>query len=40
VPVMETFKGVLPFLFSDLIRTVALVFFPAISLYLVHTFGA
>ena len=39
VPVMETFKGVLPFLLSDLIRTVALVFFPIISLYLVHTFG-
>ena len=40
VPVMETFKGVVPFLVSDLIRTVALVFFPAISLYLVHTLGS
>jgi C4-dicarboxylate transporter DctM subunit len=40
VPVMETFKGVLPFLLSDLIRIIALVFFPIISLYLVHTFGA
>jgi len=40
VPVMETFKGVMPFLLSDLIRIVALVFFPAISLYLVHTFSA
>jgi tripartite ATP-independent transporter DctM subunit len=39
VPVMETFKGVLPFLASDLVRIVLLVFFPAISLYLVHTFG-
>lgn len=39
VPVMETFKGVLPFLASDLIRTILLVFFPIISLYLVHTFG-
>ena len=39
VPVMETFKGVLPFLVSDLIRTILLVFFPIISLYLVHTFG-
>ena len=39
VPVMETFKGVLPFLASDLIRTILLVFFPVISLYLVHTFG-
>lgn len=40
VPVMETFKGVLPFLASDLVRIVLLVFFPVISLYLVHTFGA
>jgi len=39
VPVMETFKGVLPFLASDLIRIVVLVFFPVLSLYLVHTFG-
>lgn len=39
VPVMDTFKGVMPFLASDLIRTVLLVFFPIISLYLVHTFG-
>ena len=39
VPVMETFKGVLPFLASDLLRTILLVFFPVISLYLVHTFG-
>ena len=39
VPVMETFKGVLPFLASDLMRTILLVFFPVISLYLVHTFG-
>ena len=40
VPVMETFKGVLPFLASDLVRIILLVFFPIISLYLVHTFGA
>ncbi len=39
VPVMDTFKGVLPFLASDLLRTILLVFFPVISLYLVHTFG-
>jgi tripartite ATP-independent transporter DctM subunit len=39
VPVMETFKGVLPFLASDLVRILLLVFFPGISLYLVHTFG-
>ncbi len=40
VPVMETFRGVLPFLASDLLRILLLVFFPVISLYLVHTFGA
>ncbi len=39
VPVMETFKGVMPFLASDLLRIILLVFFPVISLYLVHTFG-
>jgi len=39
VPVMETFKGVLPFLASDLVRILLLVFFPGLSLYLVHTFG-
>ena len=36
VPLVETFKGVIPFLFSDLIRITLLVFFPIISLYLVH----
>ena len=39
VPVMETFKGVLPFLASDFLRILLLVFFPVLSLYLVHTFG-
>jgi len=39
VPLMETFKGVMPFLASDLLRIIMLVFFPVISLYLVHTFG-
>ncbi len=39
VPLMETFKGVMPFLASDLLRIILLVFFPVISLYLVHTFG-
>ena len=39
VPVMETFKGVLPFLASDLVRILMLVFFPVLSLYLVHAFG-
>jgi len=40
VPLVETFKGVIPFLASDLLRIVLLVLFPTISLYLVHTFGA
>ncbi|HEY2815501.1 MAG TPA: TRAP transporter large permease [Casimicrobiaceae bacterium] len=38
VPLTDTFKGVVPFLLSDLVRIVLLVFFPVISLYLVHTF--
>jgi tripartite ATP-independent transporter DctM subunit len=38
VPLVETFKGVTPFLLSDLVRIVALLFFPAISLVLVRTF--
>jgi len=36
VPLMETFKGVIPFLMSDGIRILILVFFPVVSLYLVH----
>jgi len=38
VPLTETFKGVVPFLLSDLARILLLLFFPIISLYLVHTF--
>ena len=38
VPLTETFKGVVPFLVSDLARITLLVYFPIISLYLVHTF--
>ena len=38
VPLTETFKGVIPFLLSDFVRITALLFFPIISLYLVHTF--
>jgi C4-dicarboxylate transporter DctM subunit len=38
VPLVETFKGVIPFLASDLVRITLLVTFPIISLYLVHTF--
>ena len=39
VPLSETFKGVIPFLASDLLRTLLLLFFPAVSLVLVRNFG-
>ena len=38
VPLVETFKGVMPFLASDFLRIALLLFFPVISLYLVNTF--
>jgi len=38
VPLKETFKGVIPFLISDLLRIVLLLLVPGISLYLVHAF--
>lgn len=38
VPYLETAKGVMPFLASDLIRIVLLVLFPGISLWLVRSF--
>jgi C4-dicarboxylate transporter DctM subunit len=39
VPLTETFKGVVPFLLSDLVRIVMLVLFPSICLMLVKTFS-
>jgi tripartite ATP-independent transporter DctM subunit len=36
VPLVETFKGVIPFLLSDLLRITLLLFFPGLALYLVH----
>ena len=36
VPLMETFKGVMPFLASDFVRIALLLAFPAISLFLVR----
>ncbi len=36
VPIAESYRGVVPFLISDLIRTVLLLLFPSISLYLVR----
>ena len=36
VPMMETFKGVVPFLISDFLRVIVLFLFPVVSLYLVR----
>ncbi|HEX7953981.1 MAG TPA: TRAP transporter large permease [Burkholderiales bacterium] len=36
VPMMETFKGVVPFLVSDFLRVILLFLFPVVSLYLVR----
>ncbi|MEN9537946.1 MAG: Sialic acid transporter permease protein SiaT [Pseudomonadota bacterium] len=35
VPISESYKGVMPFLASDVLRTLLLLFFPSISLWLV-----
>jgi tripartite ATP-independent transporter DctM subunit len=35
VPISESYKGVMPFLISDTLRTILLLFFPAVSLWLV-----
>ena len=35
VPIKESYKGVMPFLVSDALRTILLLFFPGISLWLV-----
>lgn len=40
VPLSETFKGVMPFLASDLIRIGLLLAFPSIALVLVRNFGS
>ena len=39
VPISESYRGVMPFLVSDTIRTIVLLFFPAISLWLVRYVG-
>lgn len=39
VPIGESYRGVLPFLISDTLRTLLLLFFPAISLWLVKYVG-
>jgi TRAP-type C4-dicarboxylate transport system permease large subunit len=35
VPISESYRGVVPFLISDALRTALLLFFPGISLWLV-----
>jgi C4-dicarboxylate transporter, DctM subunit len=39
VPIAESYRGVMPFLVSDTLRTLLLLFFPAISLWLVTYMG-
>jgi tripartite ATP-independent transporter DctM subunit len=39
VPIVETYKGVLPFLVADFIRMILLLVFPLVSLYLVLQMG-
>ena len=39
VPISESYRGVMPFLISDTIRTIVLLLFPAISLWLVQYIG-
>jgi C4-dicarboxylate transporter, DctM subunit len=39
VPMLESFKGVLPFLIAEIIRVSLLVAFPSISLWLVWAVG-
>jgi tripartite ATP-independent transporter DctM subunit len=40
VPIGESYKGVMPFLISDIFRTTLLLLFPSISLWLVQYVGA
>jgi TRAP-type C4-dicarboxylate transport system permease large subunit len=39
VPISESYRGVLPFLVSDALRTLLLLLFPSISLWLVKFIG-
>ena len=39
VPIAESYRGVVPFLLSDVLRTLLLLFFPGISLWLVRYVG-
>jgi TRAP-type C4-dicarboxylate transport system permease large subunit len=35
-PILQTYRGVAPFVISDVLRTIVLVMFPAISLFMVR----
>jgi len=39
IPITESYRGVMPFLISDTLRTLLLLFFPAVSLWLVKYVG-
>lgn len=39
IPIAESYRGVLPFLLSDTLRTLLLLFFPPVSLWLVRYIG-
>jgi TRAP-type C4-dicarboxylate transport system permease large subunit len=39
VPIAESYRGVMPFLISDTVRTLLLLIFPSISLWLVKYIG-
>ncbi len=39
VPIGESYRGVMPFLISDVVRTLLLLFFPALSLWIVQYVG-
>jgi C4-dicarboxylate transporter, DctM subunit len=39
VPIAESYRGVMPFLISDTLRTIVLVLFPSLSLWLVKYIG-
>jgi C4-dicarboxylate transporter DctM subunit len=36
VPIAESYRGVMPFLISDTLRTLLLLFFPGVCLWLVQ----
>ena len=38
VPIIETFKGVIPFLISDIMRIILLFVFPSITLIMLEVF--